>query len=118
MSKRDASFELDEKIAKEIIKQLHNNQKNWRRKRFREAYYFLTGKNKIPSRKRAEFLVEKWYGHKYCNENSDYVSAVLLLSGKWISKIPRLKNGMSQDVKVKYARGDLSTCSCPVAYRK
>ncbi|RYU63865.1 hypothetical protein [Aliivibrio finisterrensis] len=111
-------MELNEEQAKKIIERLYSNPNHWRKKEFRKAYFVLTGQMQIMSEDIAKNVVAKWNDDENRRERVDYVSALLLLSGKWILPKAIVTKRMSSQIKTRYSHGSLDSCSSPVAYRK
>ncbi|ELB2049401.1 hypothetical protein QNZ80_004598 [Vibrio parahaemolyticus] len=109
-------MKLRDKHAQETIKRLHSNPENWKLKEFKKAYFVLTGRRKVLTEDEAKLIFEEWVGSPYRYQSLDFSQALLLLSGDWFK--PQSTSKMSKQVKVKYASGDVSTCSSPVAYKK
>ncbi|MGF1733691.1 hypothetical protein [Photobacterium kasasachensis] len=109
-------MELSYEQAQVTIKRLHSNPKNWELKEFKQAYFVLTGQRKVLSEDKAKQIFEEWVGSATRYQRLDFALALLLLSGDWFK--PKSSSKMSQQVKVRYASGDLRTCSSPLAYKK
>lgn len=111
-------MKFSEQRAKKTIERLYSNPKNWRKKEFQEAYFILTGQSQVMSEHMAREILKALVDDENRRERVEYVSALLLMTGKWILPRSIAPSGMSNQLKVKYSRGDLRSCSSPLAYRK
>ncbi|MCU8408808.1 hypothetical protein M2G69_21655 [Vibrio vulnificus] len=109
---------LSEERAKKTIEILYSNPKNWRRKEFRDAYFVLTGQKQVMSEEIAREIIKAWVDDDKRKERVEYVSALLLITGKWILPTAVTSSGMSSQIKARYSSGDLRVCFSPLAYRK
>lgn len=111
-------MQLNEERAKKIIERLYSNPKNWRKKEFQKAYFALTGQKQIMSEHTAREILKLLAEDENRRETVEYVSALLLITGKWILPRPIIPSGMSNQIKANYSHGDMSSCSYPFPYRK
>ncbi|NOI03404.1 hypothetical protein F0241_20265 [Vibrio kanaloae] len=109
---------MNEEKAKKVIEKLHSDPKNWRRKEFKNAYFFLTGQKQVMPKEMAQEIVMALADNDKRRESVEYVSAFLLLTGTWLLPKAIAPSGMSSQIKAKYSQGDLLTCSSPLAYKK
>lgn len=111
-------MQLNEERAKKIIERLYSNPKNWRKKEFRKAYFTLTGQKEVMSEKAARETLKLLVRDQNRRERVEYVSALLLITGKWILPRPIASSGMSNQIKANYNHGDMRSCFHPFPYKK
>ncbi|ENG7469439.1 hypothetical protein AB1Z10_004671 [Vibrio parahaemolyticus] len=111
-------MKFSEERAKKTIGKLYSNPKNWKRNEFRKAYFTLTGQKEVMSEQTAKKILKALVNDEDRREKVEYVSALLLISGKWILPRAISPSRMVSQIKVKYSYGDLRSCTSSLPYRK
>ncbi|GEK16264.1 hypothetical protein [Aliivibrio fischeri] len=94
--------------AKAILERLHSDNKSWGTQEFATAYKLLTRRNTILSYEQSKDIIRRWHRFESRVYELDYSIALFIISGIWISPLPRLKEGMSKQVKARCERRDIN----------
>ncbi|MFS1504797.1 hypothetical protein BCU13_015555 [Vibrio lentus] len=100
--------QLSKVEAKAILEALHSDNKNWETPKFSKAYRCLTGRKTILTYEQSQGIVRLWHKRESRVYELDYSIAVFIISGIWISPLPKQKQGMSKQVKARCERRDIN----------